>query len=255
MKFDWSAVEISMRDYAQRSATPVTITAATCREVYSKHFMQTRNTERITEVIATRHTVPNLERMSLEELIQHVDRKELELVRRKEKIFKRVLNSIGGDQGVTLELKDAAQTAYQQSVEAKELVRLKREKVEQEAREREQLEMERERLRARFEPDHVDAQGDDPLAHRGQFVEGEDEILEALLQLQGEGGSNQPSKELMQTLQMHRQKQQQEQQIMGPAADLESYFDTPEFDTLLTDLETEFAATAAGKTDGTYAKK
>jgi hypothetical protein len=228
LKFNWQEISVFLREYAQSNSShsALTINAAICREVYAQNFIHLNKGDHVTTAIASMHAEgPNIEELTLEELIKHVDKKEQELDRKKQQIFQRVLDSLGGS-SVTATFNDAVTSAYSRAQETKELDRLKRIQIQKEAEERRMLEQERAKLRSRFAPGSVDEEGENPLAHEKVYND-EEEFLKTLIQAENFAT------------------------VGGTVSDkFDGFFESEALDELLTELESQFACEAADKIDG-----
>lgn len=175
--FDWDRVATHLAAFVKGKHSLV-ISAQICREKFaefnSEHPFSNHNKMSDISVISAhergvrdggeRSTTSMYEQMSLEELIETVDRNEREMKLKKEQIFQRVLNCLGEfeyDRSQVM-LEDPAISAYQHAlskrIEGHRLQILKNE----ELLEKERLERERESLRRRFDPDSEDCIGENP---------------------------------------------------------------------------------------------
>eukprot|EP01040_Poterioochromonas_malhamensis_P000966 gene966-1025_t len=188
--FDWERIATHLQQFVVARELSIHISPDNCRENFAAnasndpqnrsigdypenegfHFIQERKA----------HSLPSYEGMSLEDLIETVDRNEREMKRKKEEIFQRVLNSLGEfefDQSLILQ-EDPAISAYQTAISK----RIENDRIQllkyEEFLEREKLGKEREKLKKRFDPDSEDCLGENPqIMEKDKHVDSEfDEI-------------------------------------------------------------------------------
>ena len=203
LKFDWKAIAQQVTRYCTGAypGVKIDITPAVCREKFASDYNQSsttapepkslgpsglsvpHNIKSVTEeTLVQQKTViksplTNFDDMSLDELVEYVDRKEKQMQVRKEEIFQRVHASLGGlahsdttEDAESISAKvaramkhDPAAMAYQESLHAKELARLRCEQQREEQEEQRRLQQERETLRTRFDQGSADGDGEDPM--------------------------------------------------------------------------------------------
>lgn len=204
--FDWVAVA---EELSQSISQPVS--AEACRQTFASINLVTPppRPKRLDE----------LQDFTLDQLVEHVEALEESMRIRKEVIFQRVLDSLGGalpaDQVI---LSEEAQQIMQDARDRKALREAAAAQKAEEAAERRRLDEDRERLRRRFDPDSVDSVGEDPLAAIGHGA------VHALVRP--------PSP------------------VHAEALSSSLQFDLPdELDVILSELEKELAEAADGKAD------
>lgn len=180
LQFNWNLVAEQVIQYVAEREIMVDflITAAECREEFSKGFdheafsskLSSTVAERSKKSVQTDEIVPSdsstnlYDGLSLNELIQHISEKEKHIEQRKEAIFRNVLNSLGTEQEPSLKpIHDVVTSTFKQSVREKAQKQELIERQAAEAEENKRLTIERKKLQERFLPDSEDQQGDDPL--------------------------------------------------------------------------------------------
>lgn len=174
-KFNWPLISDSVSHFAANLSTSNTIDITTITpEMCRRQFAASYDYEHINTAIESNIDKEkeeiykvNMDDLSLEQLIEHVDKKEKYIEKRKEEVFKRVLDSLGGSD-VTSEKdisNDVAISAFKESLRVKESKSLQREQLLHAQEEKKQLEKERQKLKNRFEPGSIDQEGDNPLDH------------------------------------------------------------------------------------------
>lgn len=209
--FDWDKVSSKLQDYVAASGKQVDVSPAVCRE----QFAAANTVQLPTASPVKKSAAADLESLSLEELIDHVEKTELDMIKRKEEIFQRVLTSLGGKNEEAAYYQDATTSAYHLALAQKDEMKRLQELRAFEALERDRLDKERELLKKRFEPDSQDAVGEYP-------------------DLNTSVDSNQNDDDVP--------------DIDG--AMLEHILGGYEFDVILSELEKELDAQAVGKDDG-----
>lgn len=269
LKFDWAAISANVRSFAMEqnlNNDVAFITAATCREMFATDYSvevvvpSVANQSEILEASNSKDAsktdkvnanmekmLKDYENMSLEDLIAHVEYTEENMKQRREKIFDRVLSSLGGDNvsstaAVTSVDMDLTRQAYNENLANKQLERQKRQLLIEEQAEKVRLDMERENLRKRFETGSADREGEDPLSsHAESGLTGMNSASKY-----GDSGG----------LRMGEKKSAELDFIDSLPYDpsvtqaLESYMETDEFETMLTELEREIEAMAPAKIEG-----
>jgi hypothetical protein len=220
-QFDWPAVASDIN----RNHDGITslVTADDCRQVFAtcnvvgipeNYASQTEVRAPVISVVINDRTEA-LVNMSLEELQQHVEELEENVRLKKEAVFQRVLDSLGGPLPANQAMlsAEAVQILNDSRAKREQLKREQQKKIEDE-RERQRFEQERERLRKRFDPDSVDALGDNPIS--ASTISGDP--------------------------------------FTAPLAfvALDSILQSEEFDIILSELEKELDAQAMGKDDGEH---
>lgn len=288
LRFDWGAIETAVRAHAAAElayADTSFVTCKSCREVFALDYSvesvpaSTISTDASDTAIQSPAVVEvgsnvgagqqvnaematmlqDYESMSLDDLIIHVNNKEEQMKKRKEEIFGKILSSLGGDAGNTMEAGvnsfDFEQTrqAYNDNLAAKEMERLNKLAYEEEQLERTRLELEREALRKRFDHGSADQEGVDPLsptASDGTRDLNGNTRSASKYEINSAGGARQGEK-----------KSAELEYIDSLPYDptvvqaLESYMETHEFDVMLTELEKEIEAMAPSKSEGTFNSK
>lgn len=182
LKFDWNAVAKKL----SQDVPGMTFTAVNCRQQYAKEYSKNTKEEptpiasntvsvETTSSSSTKVEWKSYDDLSLEELIEHVNKKEAEMNTRKEEIFQRVLNSLGGSEQQSnlpsTPLNDEfnreieeVKRKYFDSVQQKEIEKLNKQQLAYDQQEKINLENERLKLKKRFDTDSVDNIGENPLA-------------------------------------------------------------------------------------------
>lgn len=236
LQFDWGSIGKAVSNFVIEKNIEVgfDITPSICRIQFSNRFDHSKYETALKEVSkstdpkmleneqlssSTPLNMSNIEHLSLDELIQYVNEREVENEKRKEALFKRVLDSLGGNSSLESEqIHDVVTSAFKQSTKEKEKLKRLQEKQAAESEENKRLLEERKKLKDRFAPDSVDQEGSNLLP----FYPLETSINE------------------QSTL---------ENEVPILTAKFEDIIDN-DFDALLTDLEREFELQAPGKQEG-----
>jgi len=244
LKFDWVRISDHMRDHLG-SCSHVPVDPATCRLLFARDYrFDASVVSSTTSGVKVEEDPPssasntaqsgqqkNFENMSLEELISHVDSTEQAMKRQKEDIFRRVMNSLGIEGGSSpnaLSVSDSGvREAYEEGIALRELERSKKLQHQAELEERRRLEAEREALRRRFDRD------EDPPA------------LDSRTALEAAGMDDGKTSKLATT--SHDVPSTYDPSV-GQA--LTSYFETEEFEAILSQLERELDRMAVAKDEG-----
>lgn len=226
--FDWEVVAKEVNALLTRQGEDVQVTADHCRiqfaacnpvVVPSRTVHHSKEEEEGVDV-GVAASGEDLSAMTLDELVEHVEALEENMRKRKEVIFQRVLDSLGGPLAPSEAiLSDEARFLIQDS-QARKMRQAAAERQRQaDEQERKKLLEERERLKKRFDPDSVDAVGENPLGDNltpsFEWPRG-DVVVEAMAQ---------------------------------PVL-LDSALEGSDFDILLSELEKELDARALGKEEG-----
>lgn len=216
-KFDWNQIVIELKSFVTTNFpdTSLDITPATCRAQFSKH---NEVVEPAPSVIPKGMSIDELSKLSLEELVEYVDKKEQSMKLRKEEIFQKILTSLNVDkESITIPFEDTATSAFHAAMREKEEKIKQRELKILEAKEKERLEKERESLKRRFDADSEHAVGIYP-----EFLK------------------DTPPVENANNFTMPEFKEVQLDHVLGG----------DEFDLLLNELERELDSQAGGKDEG-----
>jgi len=268
LKFDWNAVAHKVQEFAVQENVPdALITPATCRKWFASDYHVTvvgttaatssgDNVEEPVEDVLPSPKMENLmkdyEDMSMDELVAHVEAQELQMKQRKEEIFGRVLNSLGGGAAnieSTVAFNSANNTttttsysdyeltrqAYADNLAIKEAERLKKLALVEEQAEKVRLEKERDTLKRRFEQGSADGEGEDPLAHIDSAGAGYKYGDSSSVHAAGEKLS--PEMEFIDSMPYDP----------NVTEALENFMETDEFDAMLSELEREIDAMAPSK--------
>lgn len=271
LKFDWSRIAEHMRDHLGRSdlissssSCQVPIDPATCRLMFARDYRfdtsapvikaeETAGTVSLLDpgpsstvgnaAAQSGLSTKNFENMSLDELISHVDSTEQAMKRQKEDIFRRVMNSLGIEGGSSSPNATASaagdcavREAYEEGIAARELERSKRLRHQAELEERRRLEADREVLRRRFDRDADDDVDGDPPATVG---------CDPQTGLEAAGmDDGKPSRLHTSSLDAPSTYDPS----VGRA--LTSYFETDEFEAILSQLERDLDRMAVAKDEG-----
>ena len=280
LKFDWNAISKKLASEVRH----VEINPAICRQQYAKEY--SKNTKEEAPVVSVSSTAApvvaepnkaeiweNFDKMSLEELIDHVNKKEQEMNTRKEAIFQRVLDSLGNSESVDSQLSDAmvaeiedVKKKYFDSMQQKELDKLNKQQLAFDQQEKLNIEKERQQLKKRFDADSVDNIGENPLgdvlttassdaASAAAALNASDSA--ALAQLLGsrEITGSAADKQLFASL--LKPNSNAGVQVAGPveapaeiSTDLESILMGEQFDILLSEIEKELDSQSQDKIEG-----
>jgi hypothetical protein len=108
--------------------------------------------------------------MTVEELITHVNQKEVQMNTRKEQIFNSILSTLGTSDSIDVETKrhlvtemSEIKAKFIESQQAREQHKVRNEMFLTEQQEKRDLETQRQKLKSRFDVDSVDNQGVNPL--------------------------------------------------------------------------------------------
>ena len=267
LKFDWSRISDQMRDHlgsSSSSSCQVSVDPATCRLMFARDYRFDASSsivkaEETAGVIlldpppstagtaAAQSGLPtkNFENMSLDELISHVDSTEQAMKRQKEDIFRRVMNSLGieggnsGPNSAASASDSAVREAYEEGIATRELERSKRLRHQAELEERRRLETERDALRRRFDLDEDGGEGGDPHVTKDSWYSRTS--LEAV-------GMDDGKTSKLHTVSLDAPSTYDPS--VGRA--LTSYFETEEFEAILSQLERELDRMAVAKDEGAY---
>eukprot|EP01039_Chlorochromonas_danica_P007356 gene7356-8138_t len=168
--FDWGEVSKEVNALLLRQGEDVLVTADHCRIQFAACnpvVMPSRavhdGKEEGVDAGAPAPT-EDLSSMTLDQLVGHVEALEEKMKKRKEIIFQRVLDSLGGPLSPSEAiLSEEARFLIQDSQERKLRHAAAERQRQADEQERKKLLEERERLKKRFEPDSVDAVGENPL--------------------------------------------------------------------------------------------
>lgn len=286
LKFDWSRISDHMREHVQRlgsdansssSSGQVPIDPATCRLMFARdyRFDASASIVKAEETagkvslldpppsstagnVAAQSSLPstkNFENMSLDELISHVDSTEQAMKQQKEDIFRRVMNSLGIEGGgsssgpnsiITAAASasgdhSAVREAYEEGIATRELERSKRLRHQAELEERRRLEADREALRRRFDRDDAEGGGEGDLLSVDCYSRtGLDATAAA-------GMDDGKASKLYSAYQDEPSTSTYDPSV-GRA--LTSYFETEEFECILSQLERELDRMAVAKDEG-----
>jgi hypothetical protein len=237
--FDWEKVSTCLVDFVKKDHLKPKITAEICRRKFAQsnsvQIPDTKEDEEtskmpsndITQITAGGISYENL---TIEELMETVARNEANLKIRKEQIFQRVLDSLGGDNSESIQLlTDPAISAYQESLRKKEQMEKLKKQREDDIIERQKFEKERELLKKRFEPDSEDAVGEYP-AFDSSVTSNVNYDSEVKLQIHQSGGAEEAS--------------------FINQFSINSLLEHEEFDRILSELEKELDSQAIGKEEG-----
>jgi len=264
LKFDWSRISDQMRDHLGSSSNvscEVPVDPATCRLMFARDYRFDASSSIVKAeekagldpppstagTAAAQSGLPtkNFENMSLDELISHVDSTEQAMKRQKEDIFRRVMNSLGiegGNSGPNFSASasdSAVREAYEEGIATRELERSKRLRHQAELEERRRLETERDALRRRFDRDEDGGEGGDPHVTKDSWYS--QTSLEAV-------GMDDGKTSKLHTASLDAPSTYDPS--VGRA--LTSYFETEEFEAILSQLERELDRMAVAKDEGAY---
>lgn len=268
LKFDWSRISDQMRDHlgssSSSSSSEVSVDPATCRLMFARDYrfdasssiVKAEETAGVilldpppstagTAAAQSGLSTKNFENMSLDELISHVDSTEQAMKRQKEDIFRRVMNSLGiegGNSGLNSAASasdSAVREAYEEGIATRELERSKRLRHQAELEERRRLETERDALRRRFDRDEDGVEGGDPHVTKDSWYS--QTSLEAV-------GMDDGKTSKLHTASLDAPSTYDPS--VGRA--LTSYFETEEFEAILSQLERELDRMAVAKDEGAY---
>lgn len=189
------------------------------------------------------------ENMSLDDLIEHVQKTEERMKVRREQIFGRVLSSLGGEDGlpstdgggfISTEFEHTRQ-AYNESLATREYEQLKRTAREDEARENQRLEEARNELKRRFDVGSKDREGEDPLGQAGAAT-----LTSGAKSRYGDSGALRQGDKTDAELDFIDSLPYDPNVVKA----FETYMETDEFDQMLTELEMELQAQAPAKSEG-----
>jgi hypothetical protein len=180
--FDWSRVcEAVTQEFAHDDAPALNLatkqvldclTPTVCRQVFAEDYSVLSAFREQQQDSAPALPVPaplanttvttfesirtQLDELSLEEMAEFLEKQEVELTRRKELVFDRVLASLGTPSDEALaEINDEATSAFKEGTKAREWAKQKKEEDAKRAIEQEQLQLERDRLKRRFDVDSI----------------------------------------------------------------------------------------------------
>jgi hypothetical protein len=251
--FDWNKISHHLASFIANEGISVDdISPASCRTQFAacnsvvlptdgsisgNHNQVAASTTTVTDNLVKSEDKPKepnpYEHYTLEELMAHVEKNEEIMKKRKEEIFQRVLDSLGGEAETVTLLADPAISAYQEAIHAKQEKEKARLLKQQELQEKEKLDKEREQLKKRFDPDSEDAIGYYP-----EFT-----TLE----------TNQK-----QDLAFAEQHDASSTESFNPVSNIlnsfsiENFIQGEEFDRILSELEKELDSQAVGKDDGKF---
>jgi len=261
LQFDWPSIASKVQQYVDERGihapnATILINPSTCRQQFASDYRAVNTAvttsggaepavESVSEILAAANanappTVSSngfdYSDMTLDQLVAHVEANEKLLKERKEQIFHRVLQSLSGGSAarttladgvsdVTIPADDSATQAYHESLRVRAAEQLKLENFEAEQVEKREIEAARNALRRRFEAGSADGEGEDPL--------------------------------LQKAMRLQEEKPTAEMQYIDSLPDdpaisqaLESFMESDEFETMLSELERELEAKAASKHDG-----
>lgn len=268
LKFDWNAVAKKL----SAEITHLTINPTICRQQYTKEY--SKNAKDETSVVTNTVTVDpskveiweSFDKMSLDELIQHVNKKEQEMNTQREAIFQRVLNSLGSSEDIDSQLSDAmaaeideVRKKYFESVQQKEIDKLNKQQLAFEHQEKMNIEQERQKLKKRFDADSVDNIGDYPLGdldvadqvkvtNVGSALSANDSAALAQLLSNSQISGSTADKQLFASL--VKNGNAEPEAVLS--TDLESILMGEQFDILLSEIEKELDAESQDKVEGTF---
>lgn len=229
--FNWESVSQDLNRYVEgrtggsSSTLTFEINPQSCREVFDGGNVVVIPQE-VIEREGRRLKPDANEDLSIEQIMERVEQSELDLMHRKEEIFQRVLDSLGGEgnEGVQ-RIHDTATSAYLEAKRQRDQSKLKQQQKKLDREEKERLAQDREKLRRRFDADSEDAQGD------YSFLTQSD--------------AKSDSKDTEPIIDPFEAKM-----MSNSSINLEDVFGGSNIDALLTELEAEFALHAMGKDDG-----
>lgn len=226
--FNWERVSQDLNCYVEgrtggsNSILTFQINPQTCREVFARGNVVVIPPE-VIEREGRRLKPDTNEDLSIEQIMERVEQSELDLMHRKEEIFQRVLDSLGGEGSEGAQrIHDTATSAYLEAKRLRDESKLRQQQKKADREEKQRLAQEREKLRRRFDEDSEDAKGD------YSFLTQSDAKDEATIDAY------------------------EEKMMSNTSINLEDVFGGSNIDALLTELEAEFALQAMGKDDGTY---
>lgn len=259
-RFDWKEIQTRVKSYVIDRLPDIdssSITVAVCREVFAA--VNTVQPPVATAPVdnSIRHQLSNqvLESLTLEELIEHVEKTEQVMNKRKEEIFQRVLHSLGGDEtastavNIAANIEDDATQAYHKLQQERDELKRKQEERIFEQKERERLSKERELLKKRFDPDSEDAQGEYPLfdGHRRQHVQ-KSAVSSSGMYLDDDFDDDDDENEQDE----EGRARNQAINAMFEEVSMEQFLSGYEFDAILSELEKELDERAVGKDEGKF---
>lgn len=243
-QFDWIKVAQDMNDFFKQSSAATVVDPKWCRELFAQCNevripIKTESTtlnkapstgSGISTSNSSQEKIDNFSSYTLEELMEHVEKTEIELMKKKEEVFQRVLDSLGGSgenriYGQSQMINDPATSAYFEARRAKEELKHKQELKKLENEEKAKLDHEREVLRRRFDEDSEDADGDYPNLISEKKGNVDDENLITM---------------------------NDQIAVTGGDISLESALGGEAFDILLSELEKELDSQAMDKSEGSY---
>lgn len=278
LKFDWNAIANKL----SAEVSHLIITPAICRQQYAKEYSKNVKDETPSVIIQATPSPATVEaskaviwdsfdKMSLDELIDHVNKKEQEMNLRKEAIFQRVLNSLGNSEDANSQLSDAmtaeiedVKKKYFESVQQKELEKLSKQQLAYDQQEKASIEKERQKLKKRFDADSVDNIGENPLGDAGMSGVSSSSVASALsasdsaalAQLLGsrELSGSAADKQLFASLLKNNTSAPNAATVTEAPAelstDLESILMGDQFDILLSEIEKELDSQSQDKVEG-----
>lgn len=172
-EFDFDKVARLIQNYCienGREYLVKSIDASSCRECFAEDFYSENNPNTCRPEESAKPLRP-LDDLSFDEMMEVISNMEEENIRKKEKIFARVLSSLSnGEVDNTNDIKsftDAETSLFLSTIEKerenKSLNKQKQIETMKQTEERKRLEIEREQLRRRFDVGSADAEGIDPL--------------------------------------------------------------------------------------------
>ncbi len=264
-RFDWKEIHSRVTNYIVENKVhgivEANVSVAVCREVFAAvNTVQppAPTVQSATDNQRRKLTSDVLESLTLEELIEHVEKTEQEMNKRKEEIFQRVLHSLGGSvaensassgnilQGGVVE--DDATIAYHKLQQERDEIKRKQEERIFEQRERERLAKERDLLRKRFDADSEDAQGEYPTLSGASHRNRQDfpkQSVSANAYIEEEFDEEEEYDE-------ERKARNEAINSMFEEVSMEQILSGYEFDVILSELEKELDAQAVGKDDGEF---
>jgi hypothetical protein len=271
--FDWSKIASYLSNWTKERKLEIIITPELCRKQFAllniialpdetnqENHISNGNQQSEPDITTKKEkekikplSTP-YDHLSVEELLEKVEKNEEEMTKRKEEIFQRVLLSLGGgEEGSGSEpiqlLVDPAISAYQQAIAEKRKKEKKKQQRIEEAEEKERLDREREILRNRFDPNSEHAQGEYPEFFKENPSEVSSAQQKGIIFLSFFLLSIVSSAALDKLDYDYHPKQDHEIHLIHHF-NIESLVQHEEFDRILSELEKELDSQAIGKDDG-----
>jgi hypothetical protein len=171
--FDFNKVANAMNaHFSEKNVDGIicNVTELECRKAYTEVLLPPIDVEAFNKKlceVSSKLTDINVDEMSVQEIMETLELRQEENEKMKERIFNRVLESLGPSTHAEAFQESPAYSIMKSNIlerkRQKEADAVKAEKVAKEAEDRKWIEQERERLRRRHHPDSEDAQGIDPI--------------------------------------------------------------------------------------------